>query len=50
MLLLLRSAIARRTLAGSLCLSTALAACAAQAASFTIGEKRDNKSNKIKNG
>ena len=36
MLLLLRSAIARRSLAGSLCLSTALAACAAQAASFTM--------------
>ncbi|UYH55544.1 DUF411 domain-containing protein [Qipengyuania sp. SS22] len=36
MLLLLRSAIARRSLAGSLFLSTALAACAAQAASFTM--------------
>ena len=36
MLLLLRSAIARRSLAGSLILGTALTACAAQAASFTM--------------
>ena len=36
MISLLRSAVARRTLAGSLILGTALTACAAQAASFTM--------------
>lgn len=36
MISMLRSAIARRTLAGSLILGTALTACAAQAASFTM--------------
>lgn len=36
MISLLRSAIARRTLTGSLFLGTALTACAAQAASFTM--------------